>query len=161
MWYTPVKGDSKMKKYIVKLTKEERKGLREVVKTGKTQAYKITHARILLKVDSGNYGENYIDKEASEALSEGVRTVERLRKRFVLEGLESALGRHKRESAPPFLNGDQEAKLVSLACSQAPTGRQRWTLNLLADQMITLGYVETISASTVRKTLKKTKLNLG
>ncbi len=147
-----------MKKYIVKLTKRERADLTDLVKKGKGAARKLSHARVLLKVDSGKYGEHYTDEEAKEALSMGLRTIERIRERFVEEGLEAALIRREhRGKKPRLLDGAQEAKLVSLACSQAPEGRTRWTLQLLADKMVELKCVDSVSRWTVQRTLKKMK----
>lgn len=151
-----------MKKYSIKLTKRERDDLSKIVSKGKGSARKILHGRVLLKADSGRYGENWTDEEIVEAFDVGVRTVERIRERCVEEGLEAALTRrqHKRYR-PAKLDGKQEAYLVSLACSQAPEGRRRWTLRLLAGKMVEMEYVDELSHEGVRKTLKKMKLSLG
>lgn len=151
-----------MKKYVVKLTKRERDFLSGLISTGKSAAKKLSHARLILKVDSGPHGAHWTDEKASEALDISVRSIERIRERFVLEGLESALERRKHKRyRPRKLDGKQEAHLVALVCSQAPEGRNRWTLHLLADQMVELKHVDTLSHEAVRQTLKKMKLNLG
>lgn len=152
-----------MKKiYIVELTKEERQGLERLISSGKTAARKLTHARILLKADSGPVGPNWSDGQISQAFDVGRATVERVRKSFVEEGLESALNRDKPERVyQRKLDGKGEAHLIAVTCSQAPEGYQRWTLQLLADRLVELGYVDSISDETVRRTLKKTNLSLG
>ena len=151
-----------MKIYIVKLTQKERDFLSGLISTGKSAARKLLHARILLKVDSSPHGENWTDEKVSEALDVSVRSIERIRERFVLEDLESSLARREHTSyRPRKLDGKQEAHLVALACSQAPEGRKRWTLHLLADKMVEMKHVETLSHEAVRQTLKKMKLSLG
>ena len=151
-----------MKKYIVKLTQKEREFLSGLISKGKGSAKKMLHARILLKVDSGPHGEQWTDEKVVEALDVSLRCVERIRERFVLENLESALVRRKHvRYRPRRLDGKQEAHLVALVCSQAPAGRKRWTLHLLADTMVEMKHVETLSHEAVRQTLKKMKLSLG
>ena len=151
-----------MKKYIVKLTQKEREFLSGLISTGKSAARKILHARILLKADSGAHGENWTDKEISKALDVSVCSIERIRERFVLENIESALERREhKQYRPRKLDGKQEAYLVALVCNQAPEGRNRWTLHLLADKMVEMKYVESLSHEAVRQTLKKMKLSLG
>ena len=144
------------KKYIVTLTNEERRMLQEMLSRGKAAARKLTHARILLKADAADGGPNWNDGAIAEALEVGRATVERVRKQFVEEGLEAALERRKpRRQYRRKLDGDGEAHLVALACQKPPEGRSRWTLQLLADRMVELKYVEEISYQTVRRTLKK------
>jgi transposase len=119
-------------------------------------------ARILLKADESPGGPEWSDDQIAEGLEVGRATVERVRKAFVEEGLESALERRKpRRQYLHTLDGDGEAHLIALACGQTPEGRSRWTLRLLADRMVALEYVEQVSYQTVRRTLKKTNLNLG
>ncbi len=144
------------KKYVVRLTREEREVLLRMVKAGKGAARKLTHARVLLKADAD--GPNWTDVRIADALDVGVRTVESLRKRFVEEGLDLTLNRRKqvRPSRMPKLDGDGEARLVALACSEAPDGRKRWTLRMLADRLVVLDVVDSISHETVRQALKKT-----
>jgi len=150
------------KKYIVTLTQEERQMLQQMLSRGKAAARKLMHARILLKADTGPDGPNWRDDAIAEGLEVGSATVERVRKQFVEEGLEAALERRKsRRQYLRTLDGDGEAHLIALACSQAPEGRSRWTLRLLADRMVALEYVDAISKDTVARALKKTNLSLG
>jgi transposase len=144
------------KKYIVRLTAQERKQLKALVNKGKTAAYKIKHANILLLGDAD--GSGWKDDRIAEAVSVHSKTVSGVRQRFVEQGLEAALNR-KKQAKPPrdrILDGAKEARLVALACSEAPGGRTRWTLHLLADKLVELQVVGTISHETVRQTLKKT-----
>jgi len=146
-----------MKRYIVTLTAEERRALQALIGAGKASARKLTHARILLKADCGPEGPGCNDEEITEGLEVGHATVERVRQQFVEEGLETALTRRKpRREYLRKLDGDAEAHLIALACGEAPEGRARWTLRLLADRMVVLEYVDTVSYETVRRTLKKT-----
>ncbi|RMD65787.1 IS630 family transposase [Candidatus Parcubacteria bacterium] len=142
------------KKYIVTLTEEERETLLEMLSSGVHSARKLTRARILLKADAG-----WEDTEISEALDVSVSTIERVRRRFVEEGLEAALNRRPpRREYRYKLDGEQEAHLIALACSQPPQGHGHWSLRLLADQMVKLEYVESVSHETVRQTLKRNDL---
>ncbi len=151
-----------MKKYVVTLTEEERTGLRGLLSAGKAAARKLAHARILLKADASTGGPGWEDVSISEALEVGTATIERVRKQFVEEGLEAALERRRpRRQYERRLDGVREAHLVAVTCSEAPEGRERWTMQLLADKMVALGYVEALSRETVRRVLKKTSLNLG
>ena len=150
------------KKYIVELTEEERERLKELVSKGKAAARKIQHAQVLLKADGAPSGPAWKDRQIAETFSLSVRTVERVRERFVEHGLEDALTRRQRtRSRRRRLDGEGEARLVVLACSKAPDGRKRWTLQLLADKLVELEVVDHIVPETVRQTLKKTKPNLG
>jgi transposase len=150
------------KKYIVTLSQEERRILRELLSRGKAAARKLMHARILLKADVSPGGPGWDDQKIAEGLEVGRATVERLRKTFVEEGLEAALERRKpRRQYRRKLDGDGEAHLVALACQAPPEGRSRWTLRLLADRLVQLEYVEEISYQTVHRTLKKTNSSLG
>jgi transposase len=150
------------KKYIVTLTPEERQMLQEMLSRGKAAARKLTHARILLKADAPPDGPGWNDEAIADGLEVGRATVERVRKEFVEEGLEAALERRKpRRLYQRKLDGDGEAHLVALACQKPPEGRRRWTLQLLADRMVQLEYVDQISYQTVRRTLKKTNSSLG
>ena len=148
-----------MKKYIVRLTEDERERLRALTRKGKAAAYKIKHANILLTANAD--GSAWTDKRIAEAVGCHVRTVENVRRRCVLEGLEAALQR--KEQARPRrerkLDGDGEARLIALACSEPPEGRDRWTLQLLAEGLVRLKVVDSICAQTVRRTLKKTSSN--
>ena len=145
------------KRYIVTLTAEERTYLRGLISKGKAAAFKQRHARILLKTDQGSQGECWIDEKIEQALDVHSSTVERLRRRFVEEGLEAALQRKEQKNRKAKkIDGEAEARLVTLACSKPPEGRRSWTLQLLADQMVSLEVVDSVSPETVRKTLKKT-----
>lgn len=150
------------KKYIVTLMQEERQRLQTMLSRGKAAARKLVHARILLKADASAAGPDWTDDAIAEGLEVGRATVERVRKQFVQEGLDAALERRKpRREYQHTLDGDGEAHLVALACQQAPEGRSRWTLRLLADRMVQLEYVEQVSKDTVARVLKKTNLSLG
>ena len=142
------------KKYVVRLTKDERKMLRKMVKAGKGAARKLTHARVFLKADAD--GPGWADTRIADALEVGVRTIESMRQRFVEEGLDVALNRKKGPPRQRKLDGEKEARLVKLACSEAPDGRERWTLRLLAGELVELAVVDSISHEAVRQTLKKT-----
>ena len=150
------------KKYIVTLTEEERQTLREMLSRGKAAARKLTHARILLKADGSDGAPGWGDGEIAEGLDVGRVTVERVRRQFVEEGLEAALERRRpQREYQRKLDGDAEAHLIALACSEAPEGRSRWSLRLLADRMVALEHVDAVSYQTVRRVLKKTNLSLG
>lgn len=152
-----------MKKYKVTLTAEERNSLRDLIAAGQASAQKLTHARILLKADAAPGGPAWIDARIAQALEVNVATVERVRERFVEQGLEAALVRKKqdRPSRERKLDGHAEARLVALACSDPPVGRARWTLRLLADKLVELEVVDTVSTETVRQVLKKTNSSRG
>ena len=148
-----------MDKYRVLLTPDERNELKALITAGKAAARKLAHARILLLAD----GEDRHDEEIVSALGASLRTVERVRRRFVTEGLEAAID-HKPQPPRPDkikIRGDLEQKLIELACADPPRGRCHWTLQLLADKMVVLGLVDTISVETVRQALKKTTSSLG
>lgn len=145
------------KKYIVRLEPREREDLHKLVSKGKGAARKLTHARILLKADVLEGSPGWTDERIAEALGVARQTVEHVRQRCVEQGLEAALERKKREHGPtpPILDGAKEARLVAVCCSKPPPGRRRWTLHLLADRLVELNIVESISPDTVRRTLKK------
>ncbi len=148
------------KKYIVRLTAEERKELKDLVNKGKTQAYRIKHANILLAVDAD--GPNWPDHQAAKAYKCHQNTVVNVRQRFVEQGFEDALERKKQQSASRkrIIDGESEARLISIACSTPPKGCAKWTMQMLADELIVLKVVDSISGQTVWRTLKKTNLNL-
>lgn len=150
-----------VKKYIVTLTSDEREELQKITKKGQNPAYKINHARILLKADTSQADGGWTDQAIASALELSISTIEKVRQRFVELGVEAALGRKEasRRKAK-CLDGEQEAYLIAMVCSEPPYGRGRWTLRLLADTMISWGKVEKISHETVRQTLKKTNLSL-
>jgi len=146
-----------MKKYLVTLTPEERELLRGMVSRGKGAARKLLHARILLKADVSAGGPAWEDQAIADGLEAGIATVERVRRQFVEEGLPAALERRKpRREYARTLDGEGEAHLIALACSQAPEGYSRWTLRLLAERMVVLEYVAAVSKNTVGRALKKT-----
>lgn len=148
------------KSYVVTLSPDERASLEKLISTGRTSAKRQTHGRILLKADSALAGPGWTDEQICTALDVSLATVARVRKRFVEEGLEAVT--HHRQARRPArcrLDGAQEARLLALACSPAPEGHARWTLRLLADRMVVLEYVESISHETVRSVLKKTRLS--
>lgn len=148
------------RKFIVRLRSEEREALELLVRRSKTQAYRIKHANILLAVDAD--GPDWSDEEAAEAFGCHVNTVANVRQRFVEQGLEAAVERKKQKSPSRerILDGEKEARLIAVACSAPPEGRSKWTLQLLADQLVVLKVVESISNQTVRRTLKKTNSSL-
>jgi transposase len=145
------------KKYKVALTAAERQTLQPLTSTGKAAAYKITRARILLKADEQHAEGGCKDQAIGEALDVSVATIERVRQPLVEEGAESVLRYKPRQgSSTRRLDGEKEAHWIALTCSEAPAGRVRWTLRLLADRMVEWGHGEQISHETIRQTLKKT-----
>ena len=150
------------KKYIVTLSSEERSSLLKLTSKGKAAAYKLNHARILLLADTTGEDGGWKDQAISQALNVSIATIERVRQRLVEEGLEAALSRKTPKNRQARrLDGEQEAHLIALACSQPPTGHEHWTMRMLAGQMVELGYVETVSHETIRQTLKITTYCLG
>ena len=147
-----------MKKYTVTLTAEERQDLQDLIAAGKAAAQRLTHARILLKADAAPDGPAWTDERIAEAVEVSAATVERVRQRFVEHGLEGALVRKSQErpSRQRKLDGRAEARLIALACSPPPEGRNEWTMQLLADKLVALEIVDAVSDETVRRTLKKT-----
>ena len=144
------------KKSLVRLSASEREQLTGLIRKGKEAAYRRTHAQILLQVDEGQGGPALRDGQVADQLGVNERTVSRLRERCVTQGLEAALGRKKHgRTKPRVLDGDGEAKLVAMMCSQPPLGQARWTLRLLSQRLVELGIVEAISGETVRQVLKK------
>jgi transposase len=145
-----------MKKYIVELTGEERVNLEALVKRGKNAASRIRRANILLKVDQGEFGPGWTDSQIVDVFDCSIANVERLRKRWVELGTEQALEREKRKPRQSKLDGDAEAVLIATACTDAPEGRSRWTVRLLAEKLVELGVVESCSHMTVQRAMKKT-----
>jgi transposase len=149
-------------KYVVRLSLEERESLRALVNTGKVAAGKRRRAQILLKADADSESSGPTDKEVAESLDVGIATVHRVRQALVQEGLEAAVQGHcQGRPRPRKLSGDQEARLIALACGPAPEGYARWTLRLLASTLVELKIVASIGKDAVRQTLKKTRLSLG
>lgn len=148
--------------YRVNLTEPERQLLRDLIRKGRAAARKQTHARVLLLGDESSPGGSKKDREIVDTLGVGLRTVERVRQRFVEEGLDSAINPKPRTAhRSKRLDGKAEAFLIAAACSPAPQGRTEWTLQLLADRLVECEMVDRVSKETVRKTLKKTKSSLG
>jgi len=145
-----------VKKYIVRLSEEERSLLRDIVKKLKGTSQKVRRANILLRADID--GPNWSDAKIAEALFCRTQTIENVRRRLVTEGLDAVLSRKKRETPPrpKILDGKQEAEIIALRLGKPPTGFANWTLRLMADQIVELGIVDSISYETVRRTLKKT-----
>jgi hypothetical protein len=144
------------KRFIVRLSCEERDQLESLLAKGKTAARKLTRARILLKADCSDLGPAWADEEITRALDVGTITVHRVRRDFVEGGLNGVLVRRPVPRRPRLLDGAQEARLIALACGNPPAGRCRWTLRLLAHKMVELGHIDRVSHETIRRTLKKT-----
>jgi len=152
-----------MKKYIVTLTEEERKLLTEMTSKGRHRSQRVLNALILLACDEGKY-QNFrsTNAEISKVLNTSMRKIDRVKKRFVTDGLDAALDGKKSERVyEKKADGDFEAHLVALSCSSPPEGYARWSLRLLADRAVELEYIDSISYETVRRVLKKTSLSLG
>lgn len=145
------------KRYVVRLDAEERQRLEQLVSVGKVAGYKIRHANMLLMADVD--GPAMTDRQISKALGVSVGQMEHLRRRLVEQGLEACLSRKPQEhpSIAPRFDGEKEAKLIALACGQAPAGYGKWSLRLLADRAVALKIVESTSHETVRRCLKKTR----
>jgi DNA-binding transcriptional LysR family regulator len=148
-------------KYVVRLSGEERQSLEVLVATKRVAACKSLRARMLLKADVSEAGPRWTDEAIAAAFEVSLSTVHRLRQQLVEEGLDAALMRKPRTPRPPKLDGEGEARLLVLACSEPPAGRARWTLQLLADKLVELRVVDSLCGETVRLRLKKTKSNLG
>ena len=149
-------------KWVVRLDGAERQELETLLTTPRVAAERVLRARVLLKADEGADGPAWPDTQIADAFEISVSKVQRLRQRLVEEGLAAALVRHPSpQRRPRKLDGAQEARLVTLACSAPPAGRARWTLQLLADQLVVLKVVDTISDETVRVTLKKMRSSPG
>jgi len=152
-----------MKKYIVTLTREERDELLAITSKGKHSSQKVLNALILLGCDEGDYQTaRSTNADLSRVLNISTRKVDRVKRRFVMGGLERALTRKKSDRTyNKKIDGDFEAKLIALSCSEPPVGHSRWTLRLLADKVVELQYIDSISHESVRQVLKKTRSNPG
>lgn len=149
-------------KYIVTLRADERTELTKLVQTGIVAGRVRTHAQILLKADAGPEGPNWTDQAIRDAFDVAIQTIHRVRQCFVEQGLDAALHRRRPTGwRQRKLDGEAEAHLLATACSTPPTGRKHWSLRLLADKLVVLGYADTLSHETVRILLKKTKSNPG
>ena len=155
------KKEIAVKKYVVKLSGEERERLAAMVRAGKGSAQILTRARILLKADASEAGEGWSDSAISAALDTSVNNVARTRQLLVEEGFEATLSRkyNPNSARPRIFDGAAEAKLIALACSPAPEGFARWSLRLLEEKVVELNIVEKASDNTIGRTLKKTSLN--
>jgi transposase len=151
-----------MVRYTIKLTKEEVDELMGIINKGSHTSQTFRTAYILLNCDVGEYSQKVTNEQISKVLKVGMRTIDRVKKRFIEEGMDVSLERHPTQRVyETKVDGDTEAKLVTLCCSEPPQGFAKWSLRLLADKMVELKYVESISHVTVRSVLKKTNLNLG
>ncbi len=151
-----------VKQFKVILDQDQRDYLIDLISSGIESARKLTRARILLKADESEFGPAYADEQICEAVEVSVPTIERTRKTFVLEGLTAALAPKKPSKPPnPKFDGEKEAHLIALVCSDPPEGHARWTLRLLADKMVELEHFTSISHEAIRQVLKKTNSNLG
>jgi len=152
-----------MKKKSIELTKEQRAELEEVVKKGQAPARKRQHAQVLLKIDRGEAGPNWSDQQVQEAFDVSLATIWRIRQRFLEHGLSEALNRRPQPERPEKrkIDGEQEAHLIAVTCSQAPEGHKRWSMRLLSEKLVELGYFEEISHKTVWVALKKINSSHG
>lgn len=151
-----------MIRYTIKLTKAEVEELNSIINKGSHTSQTFRTAYILLNCDEGPFSEKVTNEQISKVLKVGMRTIDRVKKRFVEEGLEAVLDRRPTKRIyESKADGDIEAKLIALCCSEPPKGFAKWSLRLLADKMVELKYVESISHVTVRSVLKKTNLNPG
>jgi transposase len=151
-----------MIRYTIKLTKAEVEQLKMVINKGSHTSQTFRVAYILLNCDEGKYSDKVTNEQISKVLKVGMRTIDRVKKKFAEEGFEGSLERQTTSRVyEKKLDGDVEAKLVTLCCSEPPKGYAKWSLRLLADKMVELNYVESISHVTVRSALKKTNLSLG
>ena len=149
--------DIAVKKYVVRLSAEERAYLDELIRKGKSPAQRLMKARILLKADVGEGGEGWSDCRIIEALGTSASMIYRVRKQLVEEGFEAVLSRKRAMPAVPrIFDGEKEAKLIALACSEPPAGRVRWTLRLLEEKVVELNIVDKASDNTIGRVLKKT-----
>jgi hypothetical protein len=150
------------KKHIVKLTEEERTYLAEKISSGIDSARSLRRAWVLLKADQGEHGPAWTDEQISEAFEIAPAAVYQIRRRYHVRGLKGTVTRKKPDRIyERCLDGEAEAHLIALACSEPPEGHGRWTLRLLRDEMVALEYVESVSHETIRTTLKKTSSNPG
>jgi len=152
-----------MKLYTVTLTKAEREELKSITSKGTYRSWKVINALILLACDEGEFQKDRsANKEISKVMNVSMRKIDRVKKNFVLDGLDVTLNGHTRDRVyKKKIDGDFEAHLIAVSCGEPPEGFARWSLRLLADKVVELGYVDSISHETIRHVLKKTNLNLG
>ena len=151
------------RKHVVRLSEDDRQQCLELIRCGKAPARSIMHAQVLLKADASPEGPGWTDAAIGEAFSVSTVTVAKVRRALALEGLQAALSHYRGTPGKPErkLDGHQEAYLIALACSEPPDGHARWSLRLLANRMVELGYVDSVSYNTVGRTLKKTTCSPG
>ena len=161
MWNDPVKEESGNKRYIVRLSADERERLESMIAKGKSGARYLLKARLLLKADVSAAGEGWSDSRIAAALDTNVKAVHLVRKQLVEEGFDAVFTRKKRTTPPvsPIFDGEKEAKLIALTCSKPPEGYARWSLRLLENKVVELEIVEAASDSTIGRVLKKTSSN--
>ena len=161
-YFVYLANNFQMIRYTIKLTKIEVEELNVIINKGSHTSQTFRVAYILLNCDEGKYSDKITNEQISKVLKVGMRTIDRVKKKFLEEGLEASLERQTTSRVyEKKLDGDVEAKLVTLCCSEPPKGYAKWSLRLLADKMVELNYVESISHVTVRSALKKTNLSLG
>jgi hypothetical protein len=150
-----------VRKYVVRLSEAERAGLQALINKGKSPARRLLRARILLKADVSEAGEGWRDSQIVEALDTNLSMVARVRQQLVEEGLAAVLSRKQRAlpAVAPIFDGEKEARLIALACSDPPQGRAKWTLRLLEEKVVELGIVDRASDNTIGRVLKKTRCN--
>ena len=153
--------ENSVKRYVVRLSAEERERLEALIRKGKSPAQRLLKARVLLKTDISEAGEGWSDSKIIAALDTSASMLYRVRKQLVEEGFDAVLSRKQRmtPAVARIFDGEKEAKLIALACSKPPKGRVRWTLRLLENKVVELGIVERASDSTIHRTLKKTVSN--
>ena len=156
-------GGLRMKKFTVTLTQEERKELKQITSKGRHKSQKVINALILLACDEGEYQDNRsTNREICKVLKTSMRKIDRVKKRFVIDGFDVALnGRKGSRVYTKKADGDFEAHLIALSCSKPPEGFSRWSLRLLADKVVELDYIDSISHESIRRILKKTNSSLG
>jgi len=152
-----------MSKKSIKLTKEQRAELEQLIRKGTERARKLQHAQVLLKIDSAEGRPNWSDQQVKEVFAVSIATIRRIRQRFLEQGLADALNRRPQPERPEKrkVDGEKEAQVIALTCSQAPEGQKRWSMRFLSEKLIELGYFEEISHVTVWTALKKTSSNPG
>ena len=152
-----IEKEGRVRKYIVRLSEDERLYLETIIRTGRDAAGRLMKARILLKADISKGCEGWSDSKIVAALETSTSSVLRLRRRFVEEGFDAALSRKRRETPPvrAIFDGEKEARLIQLACSEPPAGHARWSLRLLEKKVVELGIVEAASDTTIGRVLKK------
>lgn len=152
-----------MSQYSITLSEDQRGHLEQFIKAGQASARAIAHAHVMLKADDSSHGPKWSDRRIEEAYAVSYRTILRIRQRFVEEGMEAALHRRAQPARPAKrkLDGEQEAQVIAVLCHEKPEGREEWTLRMLAQRVVELGIVESVSHESLRQTLKKTNSSRG